>query len=100
MPGEEWGLDDEPISDTGPVAARFIEKFFAHTTAPICIASFDNDRDKGAKAFSEYTREPKVIARYAEKWDQPERGLFFCVSTIRHGLSQQAERQRADRPAC
>jgi phage/plasmid-associated DNA primase len=79
------GLDTlpSPIDLTGPQqAANFIRDMFDNTEAPIFLCSFGNERDGKHYPQSIAVRKPDDIERFLTRWDQPERGLFFCVGTV------------------
>jgi hypothetical protein len=71
----------EPLRIT-PVA--FLQKLFEHTTAPVYVCSFPNERDDPKQAGERHitTRLPSHISSFVEKWDKPGRGLFFGVGTV------------------
>src|SRR6478736_3792546 len=72
-------------------AAQFLARFFGtpRTAAPVFVTSLPNVR--GEKRFPPRrvtTRDPDDIERFADKWDQPERALYFCVATVKQGCER------------
>jgi hypothetical protein len=62
----------------------FIKNVFGPVTeAPVWITSLGNDRDAGHKPQFVATRDMAEIASFTTQWDRAERGLFFCVATMR-----------------
>jgi len=82
------GIDPPSIS-----AVDFLKTFFEHTTGPVYICSFPNERDDPHQAAERHviTRLPSHITSFAEKWDKPERGLFFCLGTVKAGTKRNKE---------
>jgi hypothetical protein len=62
----------------------FLKTLFEHTTAPVYVCSFPNERDDPKQAGERHiaTRLPSHITSFVEKWDKPGRGLFFGVGTV------------------
>lgn len=65
----------------------FLKALFAHTTEPIYVCSFANERDDPKQASERHviSRKPVEITAFMKKWDKPERGMFFCVGTLQPG---------------
>lgn len=64
-------------------AIKFITAAFGSTTEqPVHVCSLGNDRDGQHAPRMVNTRDLGDITRFIAKWDQPERGLFFCVGTL------------------
>ena len=75
----------------------FITDFFLPRVAgSIFIATLPNDRDATASIPERHllTRDPERIARFVSKWDKPERGLFYSVSTIADGKPRRKQHAR------
>jgi P4 family phage/plasmid primase-like protien len=71
-------------------AVEFIKALFEHTVEQVYICSFSNDRDDPNQVGERHviTRTPAQITSFAEKWDKPGRGLFFCVGTVKAGAKR------------
>ena len=76
----------------------FLKALFAHTTNPIYICSFPNDRDDEKQVGERHiiTRMPGQITSFVEKWNKPGRGLFFCVGTVKTGEQRRAKENIAE----
>lgn len=67
-------------------AIKFISAAFGPTTEmPVHFCSLGNERDGPHAPRVVATREASDVARFLNKWDAAERGLFFCVGTMRNG---------------
>lgn len=64
-------------------AVRHLKEYFAGTTGLVFLASLPNER--GGRPGEQWitTRLPSEIVAFVEKWDRENRGLFFCVSTLK-----------------
>jgi len=64
-----------------------LKTLFAHTTDPIYVCSFPNERHDETQASERHviTRMPGHVTSFIEKWDKAGRGLFFCVGTVKAG---------------
>jgi hypothetical protein len=69
---------------TGPqIAAKFIADLFGDVSeAPVFLCSLGNERNGEHAPRQTSTRESDIVAKFLTKWDQPGRGLFFCVGTV------------------
>jgi hypothetical protein len=67
----------------GEAATRFLTELFRGTEGDVYVCSLPNER--GTKPGERYvaTRNPAEVVTFAEKWDRPGRGLFFCISTLK-----------------
>jgi P4 family phage/plasmid primase-like protien len=76
----------------------FLKALFAHTTNPIYVCSFPNDRDDEKQVGERHiiTRMPGQITSFVEKWNKPGRGLFFCVGTVKTGAERRAKENIAE----
>jgi len=69
---------------------EFIKTVFGTTTEmPVHVCSLGNDRDGPHKPRMVNTRDLSDITRFIAKWDQAERGLFFCVGTLKPGSKRE-----------
>ncbi len=70
-------------------AVRFLIRLFGapKTAAPVCLSSLANDKSAGDRIQprESYTRDPEQIEAFCEKWNAPERALYFCVATVKAG---------------
>ena len=73
-----------PLHPAGSqTAVDFIKDVFSPVTDnPVWIQSIGNQRDGGERPQHIATREMADVVRFVAKWDQPGRGLYFCVATI------------------
>jgi hypothetical protein len=63
----------------------FVKTVFPSTEQPVHFCSLGNERD-GKHPFRKLdTRDPAELSAFIAKMDQPERGLFYCVSTLKLG---------------
>lgn len=67
-----------------PNTIDFIKAVFAHTTEPVYVCSFPNERNDETQPGERHlmTRNAAQITSFITKWDRKGRGLFFCVATI------------------
>lgn len=72
-------------------AFDYIKTIFAHTTNPVHICSFGNERDGKHKPRKIDTRDGGEISAFISKWDQAERGMFYCVSTLNRGAHERGK---------
>ncbi|WP_456664223.1 hypothetical protein [Bradyrhizobium sp. LB13.1] len=75
----------------GPV--EFLKALFANATGPVYTCSFANDRDDPTQASERHviTRKPVEITAFANKWDKPGRGLFFCLASMKAGVQRRSK---------
>lgn len=55
---------------------------------PVHVCSLGNDRDGPHAPRFVSTRDSSDILRFMSKWDKPERGMFFCVGTLKPGTKR------------
>lgn len=70
------------------LSVDFIRQVFGPgTTEQVYICSLPNDdaRDREPGEKRVLTRDLATIERFAAKWDRVDRGMYFCVGTIREG---------------
>ena len=74
-------------------AVKFLAALFKRSAAPVFVTSLANDRaaTRRIPPRSVVTRDGDLVDRFVAKWDQPERGLFFCVATLRPGITRRAK---------
>jgi P4 family phage/plasmid primase-like protien len=72
---------------TGPqIAAKFVTDVFGPTTdMPVHFCSLGNERDGRHPTRTLATRNPNDVSAFIDRWDLAERGLFYCVSTMKVG---------------
>ena len=71
-------------------AIEFIKTAFGPTTEmPVHVCSLGNERDGPHKPRFVSTRDLEDVTRFLAKWDKPERGLFFCVGTLKPGTKRE-----------
>ncbi len=73
------------------VAVTFLARLFLHAEGDVYISSLPNERGAQPPERHIITRDPGKVAQFCKKWNQPGRGLFFAVSTLRPG-AQPTER--------
>ncbi|HWE06989.1 MAG TPA: DNA-primase RepB domain-containing protein, partial [Rhizomicrobium sp.] len=68
---------------------QFLKTLFAHTTNPIYVCSFPNERNDESQVGERHviTRTPAHITKFVAKWDRKKRGLFFGVGTVQASAS-------------
>jgi AAA domain/RepB DNA-primase from phage plasmid len=86
-------------TEGGSVAARFlIDVFSASTAQPIYLSSLKNadarDNEPGERHV--VTRNTADIEAFVRKWDRPNRGLYFCVSTVALGAQTRSKETVAE----
>lgn len=70
-------------------AIDFIKLVFGPTTEqPVHVCSLGNDRDGPHSPRTVSTRDMADITKFIGKWDQAERGMFFCVGTLKPGMKR------------
>jgi putative DNA primase/helicase len=75
------GQDNEP---TGPqIALDFIKLLFEHAAVRPFLNSLGNEKDGTQDPKDERPRNDDDTLDFVKTWDRPERGMFFCVSTIK-----------------
>src|SRR4051812_5060671 len=73
------------MTDT-PTAVEFLRKVFGPVTEDsVFVSSLPNAEARGREPGERHvtTRDTAVIKGFVEKWDRKDRGLYFCVSTLR-----------------
>jgi putative DNA primase/helicase len=84
---------------TSPQAAvEFIKTVFGQTNGPVHFCSLGNERDGTHPVRQLNTRDGNEVAAFIKRWDQAERGLFYCVSTIKQGSSARNKDNVAELP--
>jgi D5 N terminal like/RepB DNA-primase from phage plasmid len=70
------------------IARDFVKTIFGHTNLPVHFCSLGNDRD-GTHPFRKLdTRDGDELSSFISRWDQAERGLFYCVATLKAGANK------------
>jgi P4 family phage/plasmid primase-like protien len=97
-PWEQWlpnakpsaTVDEQQQGAAAKTPIDFLKTLFAHTEGQIYTCSFPNERDDGRQDGERHviSRKPAQITRFINKWDKPERGLFFCVGTVKPGAKR------------
>jgi P4 family phage/plasmid primase-like protien len=71
-------------------AIEFIKTVFGPTTeAPVFVCSLGNERDGPHAPRQVATRDMADITKFIAKWDQRDRGMFFCVGTVQAGKKRE-----------
>jgi P4 family phage/plasmid primase-like protien len=71
-------------------ATKFISTVFGPTTEmPVHVCSLGNERDGNHAPRFVSTRDLADVAKFMAKWDKPERGLFYCVGTLKPGSKRE-----------
>lgn len=71
--------------------------FTSRTEAPVFLASYANDKaNTHIKPRQLITRDLKPIEQFIEQWDQKDRAIYFCVSTIKTGKQQRSKETLAE----
>jgi hypothetical protein len=84
-------------TNAGASVAFLTRLFASRTEAPVFITSLANDKNNTrVKPRQLITRDLEPIERFVEQWDQPERALYFCVSTIQPGKHQRSKETIAE----
>ena len=75
--------------------AEFLREMFGPSTEhPVFVCSLLNAEARGTEPVNERhlaTRHLGHISGFANKWDRPGRGLYFCVSTLTPGAQRRAK---------
>ena len=73
------------------IGAEFLAQVFGPTTTAgaVFVCSLLNDGAGGERFVT--TRDQGEITAFARAWDQPERGLYYCVSTIQPNARRRAK---------
>jgi hypothetical protein len=69
-------------------ASQFIvDVFAASTSSPIYVSSLRNTDAPESESGERHvlTRNATDVEAFVQKWDRPNRGLFFCVSPLKRG---------------
>jgi RepB DNA-primase from phage plasmid len=78
---------------------QFLSMLFgARSTAPVFVTSLANDRSATGRIRPQQvvTRDPERVEAFAARWDLPERALYFCVATLRPGITRRAKENLAE----
>jgi P4 family phage/plasmid primase-like protien len=68
------------------IGVNFIKGVFSSTTEmPVHLCSLGNERDGKHATRTLNTRNPDEVSAFIDRWDMAERGLFYCVSTMKVG---------------
>ena len=71
---------------------------FGETSEPVHFSSLGNERDGKHSPRKLDTRDTSELSNFITKWDQAERGLFYCVSTIKAGSPKRNKESVAELP--
>jgi hypothetical protein len=73
------------------IGAEFLAQVFGPTTTAgaVFVCSLLNDGAGGERFVT--TRDQGEITAFARAWDQPERGLYYCVSTVQPNARRRAK---------
>jgi hypothetical protein len=72
--------------------SEFLANFFQHSTGSIYLCSLPNQRDGGRRAeICGRGGGSRVDELVLHRWDRPDRGVFFCVNTLRPKQSRRAK---------
>ena len=82
-------VEKAPVS----AAVSFLSRLFQRSQAPVFITSLANERAASSRIPPRWivTRESGDVDYFLDKWDQAERGLYFCVATLRPGITRRAK---------
>src|SRR4051794_13940470 len=70
-------------------AVEFLREVFGPVTEnPVYVSSLPNAEARGHEPGERHviTRDTAEIERFVQKWDRKDRGVYFCVSTLRRNL--------------
>jgi P4 family phage/plasmid primase-like protien len=70
------------------IATDFIKSLFSLTESPIHFCSLGNERDGKHSPRMLNTRNPDELAAFMGRWDIAERGMFYCVGTLKQGVEK------------
>jgi hypothetical protein len=72
---------------------EFLQMLFVRSHSPVFICSLANERSQTyrLRPRSIVTRDCERVVEFIEKWDQPERALYFCVNTLRPDCLRRAK---------
>ena len=76
----------------------FVNTVFGETSEPVHFSSLGNERDGKHSPRKLDTRDTSELSNFITKWDQAERGLFYCVSTIKAGSPKRNKESVAELP--
>lgn len=81
------------VEEVQHAGASFIRSIFGPTTShAVFLTSLPNNKDDPNEAPRQVvTRDIADITRFCMKWDRPERGLFYCVGTLKPGQTRRAK---------
>jgi P4 family phage/plasmid primase-like protien len=87
LPNSKPRLVVDNTAETGQhIATKFIADTFDLTTeVPVHFCSLGNERDGRHSTRTLATRNPDDVSAFISRWDVAERGLFYCVSTMKVG---------------
>src|ERR1700731_3342956 len=78
------------LESSHPPTRFLVDMFAASTTEPVYLCSLPNhDADQphaGERHIA--TRELRLVEQFVTTWDRPHRGVYFCVSTIKPGVTK------------
>jgi hypothetical protein len=80
-----------PSAEPPPnMLVHFLKTLYAGTSARVYICSFPNERDNDKQVGERHitTRDAAEVMSFRNKWDKPERGLFFCIGTVKPGAKR------------
>jgi hypothetical protein len=79
------------------IAADFIKTVFGPTTEmPVHFCSLGNERDGKHSPRMLNTRNPDEVTSFMKKFDIPERGMFYCVGTLKQGAEKRNKENIAE----
>jgi len=73
------------MTDTA-AAVEFLQRVYGPTTtAPVFISSLPNAEARGRQSGERHvlSRDSALIKRFVQKWNKEDRGVYFCVSTLK-----------------
>jgi phage/plasmid-associated DNA primase len=94
---EQQAAHNDAASISTTSAVDFLKALHAHTTGPIYVCSFTNERGAGPER-RVITREPDQITRFMDDWDRVGRGMFFCVGALEEGAKKRNKETVAETP--
>jgi hypothetical protein len=81
------------------IALNFIKDVFSPTTEmPVHFCSLGNERDGKHAVRTLATRNPDEVSAFIDRLDMAERGLFYCVSTMKVGSHKRNKDNAAELP--
>jgi len=85
--------------ETPDIASNFLRQMFGVSTeSNVYLSSLPNPDAGNGHASERHvtTRDGQDVARFVRKWDQRNRALYFCVSTIKPGVTRRAKETLAE----